>query len=230
MSPCRRLILSGLNVGSAGGGRANRLGVKGSEELGGGLKAIYQIEIGINANDTNNNLINNADTFSYRNTFVGLAGGWGTALMGRHDTPLKISTGKLDLFADTLADMNATVGFQDLRADNVVAYISPSLSGFTLAGAVVPAGGSTGGLGDQNTESDQINGGWSVAGIYSNGPFYASAAYESLNAEMFNTNCRTTRLLCRTGLGEFRSLCAPPTTIGPSGASASGCWTGTASA
>ena len=174
-------------VRSAGGGRANRLGVKGSEELGGGLKAIYQIEIGINANDTNNNLVNNADTFSYRNTFVGLAGGWGTALMGRHDTPLKISTGKLDLFADTLADMNATVGFHDLRADNVFAYISPSFGGFTLAGAVVPAGGSTA-LGSLNTESDQINGGWSVAGIYSNGPFYASAAYESLNAEMFNTN------------------------------------------
>ncbi len=174
-------------VTSAGGGRANRLGVKGSEELGGGLKAIYQIEIGINANDTNNNLVSNADTFYYRNTFVGLAGGWGTALMGRHDTPLKISTGKLDLFADTLADMNATVGFQDLRADNVVAYISPSFGGFTLAGAVVPAGGSTA-LGTTNTESDQINGAWSLAGIYSNGPFYASAAYESLNAEMFNTN------------------------------------------
>jgi len=130
----------------------SRIGFKGSEDLGGGLKAIYQIEIGINPNDTNNNLIQNADTFSYRNTFVGLAGGWGTALMGRHDTPLKISTGKLDLFADTLADMNATVGFQDLRADNVVAYISPSFGGFTLAGAVVPAGGSTA-LGTTNTES-----------------------------------------------------------------------------
>jgi predicted porin len=178
-----------INYRSAGGGRASRLGVKGSEELGGGLKAIYQIELGINPTDTNNNLVNNADLITYRNTFVGLAGGFGTALMGRHDTPLKISTGKLDLFADTLADLNATVGFQDLRADNAVAYISPSFSGFTLAAALVPSGGSTG-IGSLNTESDQINGGWSIAGIYSNGPFYASAAYESLNAEMFNDNTR----------------------------------------
>jgi predicted porin len=176
-----------LGYRSSGAGRANRLGVKGSEDLGGGLNAIYQIEIGINANDTNNNLVNNADTFYYRNTFVGLAGNWGTALMGRHDTPLKISTGKLDLFADTLADMSGTVGFQDLRADNVVAYISPSFSGFTFAGAVVPAGGSTA-LGALNTESDSISGAWSLAGIYSNGPFYASAAYESLGYDMFNTN------------------------------------------
>jgi predicted porin len=122
-----------------------------------------------------------------RNTFVGLAGGWGTVLMGRHDTPLKISTGKLDLFADTLADMNATVGFQDLRTDNTVAYISPSFSGFTLAAAVVPSGGATAGFG-LNPESDGINEAWSIAGIYSNGPFYGSLAYESLGYELFNSS------------------------------------------
>jgi len=190
-----------------GEGRASRLGVKGSEDLGGGLKAIYQIELGINPNDTNNNVLSNSDSITYRNTFVGLAGGWGTALMGRHDTPLKISTGKLDLFADTMADMNGTVGFRDLRADNVVAYISPSFSGFTFAGAIVPSGGATGGVNPSvsytidpitgrlvttnetglNLEEDSIAGAYSLAGIYSNGPFYASVAYESLGNEHFNT-------------------------------------------
>jgi len=178
-------------VSASGGGHSNRLGVKGSEDLGGGLKAIYQIELGINPTDTNANVANNSDTIAMRNTFVGLAGGWGTALMGRHDTPLKISTAKLDLFADTLADNNTTVGFQDIRADNAVAYISPAFSGFTLAAAVVPAGGSTA-LGALNTESSNINEGWSLAGIYSNGPFYASAAYESLGYELTNTNATTT--------------------------------------
>ena len=125
--------------------RASRLGFKGSEDLGNGLKAIYQVEFGINLNDTNNNVLTNNDSITYRNTFVGLAGNWGTFLMGRHDTPMKISTGKLDLFADTMADYNGTVGFRDLRADNVVAYISPSWSGFQLAAAIVPAGGATGG-------------------------------------------------------------------------------------
>jgi predicted porin len=177
----------GYTYRSSGGGRANRLGVKGSEDLGGGLKAIYQIEFGINPDDTNNNVVSNSDSITYRNTFVGLAGGFGTALVGRHDTPLKISTGKLDLFADTLADMSGTVGFQDLRADNVFAYISPSFSGFTFAGAIVPTGGSTG-FGQLNDQADAINQAWSLAGIYSNGPFYASAAYESLGYELFNSN------------------------------------------
>jgi predicted porin len=170
-----------------GEGRASRIGVKGSEDLGGGLKAIYQIELGVNLNDTNNNVLSNSDSITYRNTFVGLAGGWGTALMGRHDTPMKISTGKLDLFSDTMADYNGTVGFRDLRADNAVAYISPSFSGFTFAGAIIPAGGATGGGQGLNPDEDSIAGAYSLAGIYSNGPFYASVAYESLGSDHFNS-------------------------------------------
>lgn len=194
-----------------GEGRASRIGVKGSEDLGGGLKAIYQVEFGINLNDTNNNVINNADAITMRNSFVGLAGGWGTFLMGRHDTPLKISTAKLDLFADTMADYNGTVGFQDLRADNAVAYISPSWAGFTFAAAVIPSGGATGGVSTGtglrvtrdndgnvtdvsltnqnglNLNDNSIAGAYSLAAIYSNGPFYASLAYESLGNEHFNT-------------------------------------------
>jgi predicted porin len=170
-----------------GEGRASRLGLKGSEDLGNGLKAIYQLEFGVNLNDTNDNVTSNSDSITYRNSFVGLAGDWGTLLMGRHDTPMKISTGKLDLFADTMADYNGTVGFRDLRADNAVAYMSPSMSGFQLAAAIIPAGGATGGGRGLNLEENSIAGAYSLAGIYSNGPFYASAAWEALGNQHFNT-------------------------------------------
>jgi predicted porin len=170
-----------------GESRANRIGVKGSEDLGNGLKAIYQVELGINLNDTNGNVLSNSDSITYRNTFVGLASDWGTLLLGRHDTPMKMSTGKLDLFADTMADYNGTVGFRDLRADNVVAYISPSLAGFQLSGAIIPAGGATGGGNGLNLFEDSIGETFSVGAIYSNGPFYASAAYENLNNQHFNS-------------------------------------------
>jgi len=166
-------------------GRANRIGVKGSEDLGNGLKAIYQVELGVNFSSADNDIPSGRNGgVSIRNSFVGLAGNWGTFLVGRHDTPLKISTGKLDLFADTMADYNGTVGFQDLRVDNAIAYISPSWGGFSLAGALVAPGGATDGNG-LNINSDGINGAWSVAGIYNNGPFYASAAWEVLSNEMF---------------------------------------------
>jgi predicted porin len=81
-----------------------------------------------------------------------------------------------------MADYNGTIGFNDLRFDNAVAYISPSFSGFTFAAAIVPGSNSTAGLG-ANMESDSIAEGYSLAGIYSNGPFYASAAYESVSSE-----------------------------------------------
>ncbi|MEA3278923.1 MAG: porin [Pseudomonadota bacterium] len=171
-------------------GRASRIGVKGSEDLGSGLKAIYQIEFSITMADANGT-IDDGDKGSVgmRNSFVGLAGGFGTFLIGRHDTPGKISTGKLDMFADTLADYNKTLGFQDIRADNVIAYISPSFAGFQFAGAVIPAGGATPlGWSTDPGNADGIADAWSVAGIYSNGPFYASLSYESLGSDMWDNN------------------------------------------
>jgi len=184
-------------------GPASRVGVKGSEDLGNGLKAVYQIELGVDmtnayrdANITNGN---RADGFAFRNTFVGLAGDWGTFLLGRHDTPLKISTGKLDLFSDTLADYNNTIGYQDLRADSAVAYISPSWSGFQFMAAIVPQGGATA-LGVFNPDEDSIAGAYSLAAIYKNGPFYGSVAYESLEAENFAADDANYELLYGEGM------------------------------
>jgi len=166
-------------------GPPNRIGVKGSEDLGNGLKAIYQIELGFKLADNNNAVADNGEAITMRNTFVGLSGNWGTLLAGRHDTPLKISTGPLDLFADTLADYNNTVGFQDIRADNAVAYISPSFGGFTLAAAAVPGGGTTvAGSVLPYVDSDSLAEAYSVAGIFKNGPWYASVAYESLGSDL----------------------------------------------
>jgi predicted porin len=166
-------------------GPSNRVGVKGSEDLGNGLKAVYQVEFGVTLSDRDRDIDNGdrGDGVNMRNSFVGLAGDWGTFLVGRHDTPLKISTGKLDLFADTMADYNGPLGFDDVRADNTVTYISPSWSGFQLAGAVIPGGRATV-AGTDNIYSDSIAEGYSVAAIYSNGPWYASAAYEGMETDL----------------------------------------------
>lgn len=165
--------------------RGSRLGVRGSERLGGGLSAIYQVELAIPLANSNDD-IDDGDPgrLSMRNSFLGLTGGWGSVLVGRHDTPLKMSTGTLDLFADTLADYNATVGFDDVRADNSVLYMSPTWYGFQLSGALIPAGGATR-VGARNPLADSFGDAWSVAASYAHGPFYASAAYEFFGTEMW---------------------------------------------
>jgi predicted porin len=144
----------------------SRIGFKGSEDLGNGLKAIWKVEQGVN-------IANGGGSWATRNSYIGLAGDWGTFLYGRHDTPYKISTGKLDLFADRMADYNTTIGFQDVRANDAIAYISPNMSGFTVAAALVPGY-------DYAAGNNGLADGYSLAAMYSNNGLFAALAYEDL--------------------------------------------------
>jgi len=154
---------------ATGVNRASRVGFKGDEDLGNGLKAIWQVETAVNG------------TLGNRNTFVGLSGNWGTLLAGRHDTPYKIATGSLDPFSDTLADYNAIIGSTanngaapfDQRVAATVAYITPNFNGFTGAIARVGVKNPDTAAGADETEA------WSMMGMYQNGPFFASLAYEA---------------------------------------------------
>ena len=59
---------------------SSRLGVRGTESLGGGLNAIFQLESSINADA-------GGGTLAGRETFVGLQGGWGTFKIGNYLAP-----------------------------------------------------------------------------------------------------------------------------------------------
>ncbi len=184
-----------LNRGrvAKGSPRANRLGIKGSEDLGSGLKAIYQLEFGLPLANERNHAFADGETkggatgLSMRNTYVGLKGDFGTFLVGRHDTPLKISTVPLELFSDSMADNNGTIGFHGIRPDNIITYITPSIGGFQFAAAAIPGAGSTAG-GDINRNADNLTDGYSLATTYGNGPWYASVAYEVLTDKFAPTD------------------------------------------
>jgi len=151
--------------------RASRLGVKGSEDLGGGLKAIYKMEFEVDIADESG-----ADNITARNQYVGLSNSMGTLLLGRHDTPYKVVTGK-DMFSDTIADWNK-LGFtggakgivEDKRANNAIMYISPSFNGLTMSALVSP--------GEDNTDDGIDDFYTSLGAKYANGPLYLAAAYE----------------------------------------------------
>ncbi|HEY9016949.1 porin [Thiomicrospira sp.] len=112
----------------------SRVGVKGSQDLGNGLKGVYKMEFGVKVAESFNSL-------SGRNTYVGLAGNFGTVMVGRHDTPFKMSQPK-DLLNDTTyGDMGKTsmagaLGVKgsagEVRANNVLMYTSPEFSGIKL--------------------------------------------------------------------------------------------------
>lgn len=162
----------------------SRIGFKGAEDLGGGLKAVWTIESGLGSGSDGMG----TGSIGTRNTFVGLAGGFGTFVMGRHDTPYKMGTGSLDIFGDTIADYNLgrldsvslVDNIHDRRDASAIAYISPTFSGFHAAVAVV----STNNL-NLATSASSLNSGdsfdaVSATGVYSNGPLFASLSYQNV--------------------------------------------------
>jgi predicted porin len=149
--------------------RASRIGFKGSEDLGNGLKAIWKVEFGVDIAD-------NAGWNSNRNRYVGLAGDWGTFLVGRHDTPYKMafySTG-IDMLGDSIIDQNAMFGYNEVRASNAIAFISPNMNGLTLAAAIMPCEGGVGcnGLADF----------YSLGVMYKNNGLRVAFGYEDFGA------------------------------------------------
>src|SRR6478672_13889981 len=109
--------------------QSSLLGVRGTEDLGGGLKAFFQLETAFkpDQNDT---------TFAARNSAVGLQGGWGSVLIGRWDMPWKTATIAIDPWGDiTIAGITGTLsdrGNFDRRDQNVAEYWSPTWGGFAF--------------------------------------------------------------------------------------------------
>jgi predicted porin len=165
--------------------RASRIGFKGTEDLGNGLKAVWKYEASI-ATDTSSDLGN----FGGRDAYLGLAGNFGTVLLaGAINTPFKNSTGPMDFFGDTLADQNSTVGTDDNRASNVIAYISPKFSGVQFSGAMI--------AGETAPSNDGLADAYSVALTYNNAGISAAVAYEDLDT-LAGTDPKTK---VRVGLG-----------------------------
>jgi predicted porin len=191
---------------NSGGLSGSRIGFKGVEDLGNGLKALFTLEYGINV-DANQgiggpNTASNSTTA--RQQFVGLTGGFGTAVAGRLQTagydfsaatntfhgsainPLNTVQGGSSAAGTVggFAAASVTNGLgagpsligQSSRAPNAVAYISPSFGGFVVAvnHARLSETAATGATSDGLANL--------VSGTYTAGPAVASIIYASVSA------------------------------------------------
>ncbi len=152
---------------------SSRLGVKGDFDIAGDLKAIYKLEYEIAVDDGVNS---NSREFSARNIYAGLQGGWGTVIAGRNDTPLKLAQGEVDRFNDLiLADIqNIMVG--ENRADNMIMYSTPSMSGFGFS--IGAAGGEQNGVTD-GQDDDSLTDAISTALTFTGKTVYLALAADS---------------------------------------------------
>ena len=157
---------------SAMANNSSRFGIKGDEDLGGGMKAIYQIESGIfNVDDGAGGL-----GATLRNTFVGLSGAWGAAKLGRHDTPTKDLGRAIDRFNEQVGDARNLIGNKgnfDSRVSNMVRYESPKIAGGLTFNALHTSNNGAE-LGPNTAEKVT-----SANVIWNQGPVFAGVAYQT---------------------------------------------------
>ncbi|SBT08477.1 Porin Gram-negative type [Candidatus Propionivibrio aalborgensis] len=190
---------SGTNQGSAnysgidsGIWAGSRIGFKGEEGLGNGLKAIFTLEYYI-APDINSGLGSATDpdgagatTSSSRQTFVGLnSAKLGTVALGRQYAPGYAFSVRNDpqggatisaLSTVNTAGANSISAGSRARINNAVTYASPNWSGFT-ANAIYGYG--EGGGSTTNGVSQGNDGFWGAGLNYANGPLNLDVVYQS---------------------------------------------------
>ena len=98
-------------VVASGVGPTSRWGIRGTEDLGGGLKAMVNLESGINV-DTGAPA--NAVSYFDRASVVGLSGGWGSLQLGRQNTLLADAIGLVDPLGLRFASMNPNIQVSSL--------------------------------------------------------------------------------------------------------------------
>jgi predicted porin len=125
-----------VTSGTTGG---SRLGFKGSEELGNGLKAVFLLESGFQG-DTG--ALGQGGLLFGRQAYVGLQGGFGTVLVGRQYTPHYLVQAFADPFGSGWVgdskNLLGTTGNSFSRMDNTVKYISPVVGGFSAELVAAP--------------------------------------------------------------------------------------------
>jgi predicted porin len=169
---------------TSGGRASSRLGFKGDEDLGGGIKAIFTLESGLNM--TNGTLLQGGRLFG-RQAMVGLSTPYGDFTAGRQRTPIYdyfTPLDPLDYSSYGLDDQDAQfVG----RADNSIKYAASTgpfsidaLYSVGYDGTIVNGGPVPG--------SFRVGKEYDVGARYAQGPFYATVVYEQRQGQDVTTS------------------------------------------
>ena len=180
---------------------ASVLGLRGSENLGGGTQAYFHLETSFCANGVAPGATSAAQQFCGpgffgRTSVVGLRGGWGTLKAGRMFTLSNNDFYVLDpLHSDSISPFgsNNVAGIgEEVWASQALEYRSPQWRGWSVAGMYQFGGGQ----GLQRT-----TGSYNLHAGYRRGPLYAAADYEVQDAQSGAATVRHSMLLLRYDFG-----------------------------
>jgi predicted porin len=181
-------FISGVSV-------PNKLGFKGSEDLGNGTKAIFELEAGYDLNTGYSSIGSGSCNFASptlptakcnysdasngglfrRHSWVGLTGDWGTLLGGRVDGARYGVLGKYDPFENGTVANAGSLQVHAQRADNAIAYVTPNFNG--LYAVLAYTGQLTGTTNADNQGDTRL---WVIQPNYVMGPLSATLDYERI--------------------------------------------------
>ncbi|OLL31234.1 porin [Burkholderia sp. SRS-W-2-2016] len=191
--------------GATGGIRGSRFGLRGSEDLGGGLKAIFVLENGFSI--TNGTLAQGGALFG-RQAYVGMQSPYGAVTLGRqYDSvvdfiqPFLSGAAWAGYFGAHAGDVDNTLNTR--RINNSVKFSSVDYAGFRFSG-VYSFGGVPGSVG-----RNQV---WSAGVGYHTGSFALGAAYlnaRNPNLSFYGTNPNAGTTAASNNLGSVGSATSP---------------------
>ncbi|MEC4722535.1 porin [Noviherbaspirillum sp. CPCC 100848] len=148
----------------------SRIGFKGSEDLGGGLSAIFTLENGFTSDSGN---LGQGGRLFGRQAWVGLQGNFGAVRLGRQYTVTHLANDTIDPFNTGFAGaINRVFNGNGVRTDNTLSYALPNLGGFS--GQVNYSLGEVAG---DNSANRSVGLGLG----YANGPINVQFAYHDAN-------------------------------------------------
>ncbi|MGM0630377.1 MAG: porin [Pseudomonadota bacterium] len=166
---------------------SSRFGFKGAAELESDLEVFYQIEFGIDLADSDDD----KDAVTNRNQVVGLRGNFGEVMLGRYDTFLKDSQGKVDEFTDYEADLKSLFRGEN-RPDNTLTYYSPSFNNFKFGVTYIAS------------ENDNEDDGFSFGLLYGDSKLKKTNYYAALAFDRDVNGYDITQLTGATKFGKTR--------------------------
>jgi predicted porin len=147
-------------------------GLKGEEDLGGGLKAIFNIEGDLNTQ--NGTVFNNASTgvtqIFRRAANVGLSGSWGEVRIGQQQNPLVAASASMTpVEGNTVNQVRTAMGYSmgDFMS-NAISYQTPKISGFQAKVAYSGSG---------TVDNQTAGSAWAANAFYNNGNLDVLAGY-----------------------------------------------------
>ncbi|MDR1349584.1 MAG: porin [Zoogloeaceae bacterium] len=165
---------------NSGQSDTSKIGFTGVEDLGNGVKALFVLEAGFYADDGKIN-----DQLFSEQAFLGLTGGFGTAIAGRLVAPRHGFLASIDPFgAGTVGQYrnvysdSPVLGYAAWdpdRVDNAVAYVSPSFGGFNVTAAYA-----TNAISQETAGNDGDFKTIAILPRYTNGPLDVGVSYQRI--------------------------------------------------